>query len=114
MLYNDTLRHKFFWLIILKRMIIAKVMQNLQCESIIKLHFTKMWCKMAIIPFNILGYLIPSGGTDNLYSQTLKFMDTDNPMLPLRSISVNIYKFQAIVLRSEVSSQFDELVCWHL
>ena len=56
MLYNDTLRHKFFWLIILKRMIIAKVMQNLQCEIMIKLHFTKIWCKMVIIPFNVLDY----------------------------------------------------------
>ena len=99
MLYNDTLRHKFFWLIILKRMIIAKVMQNLQCESIIKLHFTKMWCKMAIIPFNILGYLIPSGGTDNLYSQTLKFTDKGSLILPLRSTSLNIYNSQATVLK---------------
>lgn len=74
MLYNDTLRRKFFWLIILKRMIIAKVMQNLQCEIMVKLHFTKIWCKMAIIPFNILDS-IPSAGTDNLYSQTLKFTD---------------------------------------
>lgn len=29
---------------------------------------------MATIPFNILSW-IPSAGTDNLYSQTLKFID---------------------------------------
>lgn len=56
MLHNDTLRRKFFWLIILKRMIIAKSdAKNLRCEIMIKLQcFTKIWCKMAIIPFKIL------------------------------------------------------------
>ena len=51
MLYSDTLRYKFCWLIILKRMIIPKAMQNSQCEIMIKLHFTKIQYKRVKIPF---------------------------------------------------------------